>query len=445
VDVVTYKPQTAKLVVVSVNGNATSTNELKAYLNDVYGKIGVTFEVETDTFTYNNAINFFDQSSGWFSRYTAAMKAFNIAYRNNTGGRYDSDKNYLFVLGEDVSRSDRDAQGFMPLGGRFGYLFKNQIPDNQINSIAAHELGHGVWALKHTFDNDYGNIAVNTTDNLMDYTPQANHLAKWQWEIIRYPALFTDPFGGDEEAMASSEIFEFEKVSGKINLDEIKYKKFIEEATLYYKAYNANGNNTSASNYLNKSLYIKLDGEIYKTNSVSTIFGRDRSDAYIGRFSGIYEIGEEEILQLLGQADYVFYDYGLTQVKEIVVYNESVGRDKLLDYKYEAYRILSGLYPNDLILIDGVVYNANEAGNYIWGMVLTYHGIFISPNLIAELGTRGRKDEPWEQRSITLGVEKADKEYINLPQQVKETILNYRLLFRSIYGEEDKTWRELNY
>jgi hypothetical protein len=204
VDVVTYKPQTAKLVVVSVNGNATSTNELKAYLNDVYGKVGVTFEVETDTFTYNNAISFFDRSSGWFSRYTAAMKAFNIAYRENIGERYDSDKNYLFILGEDSSRSDRDAQGFMPLGGRFGYLFKNQIPDNQINSIAAHELGHGIWALKHTFDNDYGNIAVNTTDNLMDYTPQANHLAKWQWEIIRYPALFTDPFGGDEEGMVYS-------------------------------------------------------------------------------------------------------------------------------------------------------------------------------------------------------------------------------------------------
>jgi uncharacterized LabA/DUF88 family protein len=33
----------------------------------------------------------------------------------------------------------------------------------------------------------------------MDYTPNAEHLAKWQWEIIRYPALFTDPFGGDEE------------------------------------------------------------------------------------------------------------------------------------------------------------------------------------------------------------------------------------------------------
>jgi hypothetical protein len=35
----------------------------------------------------------------------------------------------------------------------------------------------------------------------MDYTPGATHLAKWQWEIIRYPALFTDPFGNDEEGM----------------------------------------------------------------------------------------------------------------------------------------------------------------------------------------------------------------------------------------------------
>jgi hypothetical protein len=127
------------------------------------------------------------------------MKEFNLAYRKNIGERYDKDKTYLFILGEDASRSDRDAQGFMPLGGRFGYLFKNQISANEITTIAAHELGHGIWALKHTFDNDYGNIAVNTTGNLMDYTPGATHLAKWQWEIIRYPALFTDPFGSDEE------------------------------------------------------------------------------------------------------------------------------------------------------------------------------------------------------------------------------------------------------
>ncbi|MDR2126368.1 MAG: hypothetical protein LBP63_06030, partial [Prevotellaceae bacterium] len=187
IDVVTYKPQTANLVVVSVNGNTINTSDLHAHLNEIYGKVGVTFEIETDTFTYNEQINFFDESSGWFSRYAAAMKSFNIAYRENIGERYDKDKTYLFILGEDASRSDRDAQGFMPLGGRFGYLFKNQIPANEINTIAAHELGHGIWALKHTFDNDYGDIKVNTTNNLMDYTPNAEHLAKWQWEIIRYP------------------------------------------------------------------------------------------------------------------------------------------------------------------------------------------------------------------------------------------------------------------
>ncbi|MDR2407322.1 MAG: hypothetical protein LBE13_04310, partial [Bacteroidales bacterium] len=79
--------------------------------------------------------------------------------------------------------------------------------NNKINTIAAHELGHGIWALKHTFDNDYGNIPAGTTNNIMDYTPAATHLAKWQWEIIRYPALFTDPFGGDEEGEYTSNEF----------------------------------------------------------------------------------------------------------------------------------------------------------------------------------------------------------------------------------------------
>ncbi|MDR2065459.1 MAG: hypothetical protein LBP85_07120, partial [Prevotellaceae bacterium] len=224
-----------------------NTSDLQAKLNEIYGEVGVSFEIETDTFTYNKPINFFDESSGWFSRYTAAMKEFNIAYRNNIGSNYDKDKTYLFILGEDVSRSDRDAQGFMPLGGRFGYLFKNQISANEINTIAAHELGHGIWALKHTFDNDYGNIAVNTTGNLMDYTPGATHLAKWQWEIIRYPALFTDPFGGDEEGewKKTSLIYDANMKTGGLPqiIDYIITNKYEEFKNLFLEYYNSFNNN----------------------------------------------------------------------------------------------------------------------------------------------------------------------------------------------------------
>ncbi|MDR1197949.1 MAG: hypothetical protein LBK94_02900 [Prevotellaceae bacterium] len=130
---------------------------------------------------------------------------------------------------------------------RFGYLFVDKIATAQINSIAAHELGHGIWALKHTFDNDYGNIAVNTTDNLMDYTPEATHLAKWQWEIIRYPALFTDPFGSDEEGMLLKPSLIYDanmKIGGLPQIiDYIITNKYEEFKNLFLEYYNSFNNN----------------------------------------------------------------------------------------------------------------------------------------------------------------------------------------------------------
>jgi len=58
---------------------------------------------------------------------------------------------------------------------------------------------------------------------------------------------------------------------------------------------------------------------------------------------------------------------------------------------------------NDLVAIDGVAYNANEIGNYIWAMVLTYNGVFISPNLIAKLATL--KDSWFKDNLITVSDE----------------------------------------
>lgn len=62
-----------------------------------------------------------------------------------------------------------------------------------------------------------------------------------------------------------------------------------------------------------------------------------------------------------------------------------------------------GINRNSLIEINGTTYNANEAGNFLWEMVIEYVGGRVSPNMIAELGTRGRNDESWEQKAITSG------------------------------------------
>ncbi len=62
-------------------------------------------------------------------------------------GAVQQDAVYLFVL----SSSDSTLAGDMPRGKQFGYLFTGND-----GRAAGHEIGHGFFKLKHTFDRDYG-------------------------------------------------------------------------------------------------------------------------------------------------------------------------------------------------------------------------------------------------------------------------------------------------
>jgi hypothetical protein len=74
-------------------------------------------------------------------------------------------------------------------------MSKNEI----IGRTVAHELGHGTFKLRHTFDSEY-RIAKATTDNLMDYS-WGTELVKHQWDAIHAPGLVIGLFEKDEDAM----------------------------------------------------------------------------------------------------------------------------------------------------------------------------------------------------------------------------------------------------
>jgi hypothetical protein len=95
---------------------------------------------------------------------------------------------------------DRNADGFMPRGQQFGYTFTQGFAnDDDLYTGVAHELGHGMFLLKHPFDNDY-KIPAFSTDNLMDYTG-GTHIAKWQWDLIHDPGIILRVFERDKDAM----------------------------------------------------------------------------------------------------------------------------------------------------------------------------------------------------------------------------------------------------
>lgn len=87
----------------------------------------------------------------------------------------------------------------MPRGCQFGYVFRQDFRGFDSFCLAVvHELCHGRFVLKHTFDSSYG-LVKGSTDNLMDYTEGASHLAKWQWDVIHDPGVVVRMFERDKD------------------------------------------------------------------------------------------------------------------------------------------------------------------------------------------------------------------------------------------------------
>ena len=197
---------------------------------------------------------------------------------------------------------------------------------------------------------------------------------------------------GLEEALTT---FTYEKMKGKSNFK-------VSSADLIV-------DNTKRRNEV---IFMVVDGRKYKANSYETVNGRDDANRRNGDFTGVVNLTNKDLSAILGYGDFVFEIFAGPDSKEQTVLHESNAgpwktKTKLLDFKNSLYDLL-GTDKDKLVGIDGVLYNANEAGNYLWGMVLEEAGVIIDANTIAEVGTRGRNDEPHEQKAITAGRNKAN-------------------------------------
>ena len=93
------------------------------------------------------------------------------------------------------------AAGDMPRGKQFGYLFMDNIASHELPRLVAHELGHGIFTLSHSFDVNYsGDRNKQLTSNLMDYA-NGTELAAFQWNVMANPAPLTW-FDDEEDGMA---------------------------------------------------------------------------------------------------------------------------------------------------------------------------------------------------------------------------------------------------
>lgn len=200
--VASYPLLSKQVTIVPMQDIAVNKTNIEVALNNIYKPYGITWEVTIDQPFTNTSWDTDKKGlettgSGFFSEYTPEMKALNAAYTRERG--VDNQSVYLFWFAQKPE-SDQNLQGDMPLESRFGYLFSPTVTD-KTHQTMAHELGHGVFQLRHTFGDRY-NIPQNTTTNLMDYAG-GGVLKKYQWDLIHDPALMLFAFFQDESEGAS--------------------------------------------------------------------------------------------------------------------------------------------------------------------------------------------------------------------------------------------------
>lgn len=204
--VVSYARQQHKVTLVPINEAKLDKAAIERELNAIYHPAGVRFTVDVDeSLRGNYGWEVESEKDGLLStvgksfwgyekelKESTEMLNLQQTYQEQAG---TLDGLYLFVLdGAKGLDGEKDGlQGEMPRKSRFGYIFAGNSPNTDaLARTIAHEVGHGLFTLQHTFDGEYGGRkSQRQTDNLMDYTPGARELAAFQWNVMANPAVFT--------------------------------------------------------------------------------------------------------------------------------------------------------------------------------------------------------------------------------------------------------------
>lgn len=203
VNVVSYAKVSNKVIIVPVNNTPVpySAEQIKAGLDTIYSQAVVSWSVEvkesfsSDYDANNNGLD--DGDSEMLSNYTVEMNAIIDGYKQRN--KINDDTYYLFIVPRSESGK---ALGYLPLAREMGFIFTDKAKGNLFIKTIAHELGHGAFHLKHTFE-AYPALGEGTTDNLMDYASGVN-LNKYQWDLIHNPEFVVPLFQSDESGSYKS-------------------------------------------------------------------------------------------------------------------------------------------------------------------------------------------------------------------------------------------------
>lgn len=210
--VVSYAKQQHKVTLVPINEVRLDKTAIEQELNAIYNPVGVQFTVNVDERMRDNySWEVESEKDGLLSTVGKSFWGYDKELKESTE-MLNLQKSYqqvagtldgacLFVLNGATALEGQKGGllGEMPRKSRFGYIFTANSPNtNSLVRTIAHELGHGIFTLQHTFDAEYGKGTQGTTNNLLDYTETGKELAAFQWNVMANPAVFTEADKAEE-------------------------------------------------------------------------------------------------------------------------------------------------------------------------------------------------------------------------------------------------------
>lgn len=182
--------QTINLTLVSVDG--ASVSNVGDRINEIYNKTGIHFNIKTESINLDlGSLDVGD--SDMLSNYTEGEKAIISAFKSIPDMNVEKERYYMFFLDDKKVSLTKDLDGFMPLKRQFGFVFTKQ----DAGRVAAHELGHGIFGLKHPWDQYNDDSSEGKTNYLMDYGT-GTAFSHMDWQKLHAPGIQLYWFQGDE-------------------------------------------------------------------------------------------------------------------------------------------------------------------------------------------------------------------------------------------------------
>ncbi|CAL2079704.1 Fibronectin type III domain protein [Tenacibaculum sp. 190524A02b] len=177
-------------------------SSIKKEVEEIYKKAGVRLNIQEVNEISPEEVYKWDidgngklkvGDSAMLAHYTDEEQVFNSYIKQQSF--YSKNTYYVFVT--NVRVSNNEVNGFMPLKRQFGFVFTRNAntPKKQVKTLA-HELGHGIFGLKHPWD-EY-NFAESATNLLMD-NGDGIVLSHLDWKKMHAPGIQIYWFQGDED------------------------------------------------------------------------------------------------------------------------------------------------------------------------------------------------------------------------------------------------------